>query len=1041
MATALRTAGRAIAALVALIAVATVAAALLLGAISRGWQRERVTALVASAIGDAVGAEVRIASLEGALYDGFVARGVVATVPGQRPLSIDALTLRFALAPLFRERRLAIESALAEGLDIEVEQRAEAWRIAGLADPVGGPDADEEPPALRVLDIEQLTVRDGHLLLRLEDGTTTIDARVELGAEAVRWADGESTALPASADVRVALAPSLVDGRAIERGALQLRLANGTVQIERAAIGGAFGDVELSGDAALAGNGLPPLFTRARADATFRALDLAAFADVNSDAAELASRLDGTAHVEFTPDAAATPGVGQLRVDAALRAPRVGDLDIETLRARGSFHTGSLAFSLDEFFAAGAAGEVRGRATGTGERIDAAELRADLLLERLPAAWQGDAGLRGRAKIALDASGSLDDPRGSLVVDATGLQRGDSAIGSLTVRANAPGKQALRIDALSFESPGLTIRTTEAATLRFETGDAPVLVIDTLGVSYPGGQMHARGRVTTSAFANFEIDLDERDLAATAAAFGLDVPVAGAVTGSISADGALARPALRGSFAASPIAFQDQRVDRIEVSVAPDAQRLAVTARLLDGGAERLRVAAHASSEALWSAPTTLLERSDTDVRIRADALDVAWIAGALGLEQGAFAGRLDIDASARGASRTPLVTGSLRLAEGRVAVGDLDEPIGPIEAELRLENSAVRIESIRIPGGDGAIEVSGVLHLLGTELGESDVRVAIAGFELPKGSPATGRLDGALHLQGVWPAVVLDGRIALADAHIDIARRQDPVWREIRIHGLPGEESTAENAAPAAEGGFPAVLLPARAEIAVAIPPDTRVQGNGADLRITGEIRILKRAGKEPLYLGGIQVVEGRYKFQNRRFDIERGIVTLTGTRELDPEIDVVAVQKLREVTLRVVVSGRASAPDASLQSDPPLDPNDQLSYLAFGKPASSLGGNDAAQLQSAATQVIGQLAFADLGSEIDGLIPLDSIHVEGGSEGVGIGGNIAPGIYLRYAHDIANNDDLVGVEWQFRPRWLLRSEVKSDGNAGLDVIWSRDY
>jgi translocation and assembly module TamB len=192
---------------------------------------------------------------------------------------------------------------------------------------------------------------------------------------------------------------------------------------------------------------------------------------------------------------------------------------------------------------------------------------------------------------------------------------------------------------------------------------------------------------------------------------------------------------------------------------------------------------------------------------------------------------------------------------------------------------------------------------------------------------------------------------------------------------------------------------------------------------------------------MGGIQVVEGRYQFQNRRFEIERGTVTLPGTHEIDPEIDVVAVQKLREVTLRVVVSGRASAPDASLQSDPPLDPHDQLSYLAFGRPASSLGGSEAARLQSAATQVIGQLAFADLAGDLEGVIPLESLRLEGDSEGVGIGGNLAPGIYLRYSRDIANNDDRVGVEWQFRPRWTLRSEVKSNGNAGVDVIWSRDY
>jgi translocation and assembly module TamB len=452
-------------------------------------------------------------------------------------------------------------------------------------------------------------------------------------------------------------------------------------------------------------------------------------------------------------------------------------------------------------------------------------------------------------------------------------------------------------------------------------------------------------------------------------------------------------------------------------------------------------VVARVLSEALFSSPAGLLERSDTEVRAQAEALELAWVAGLLGREPGEIGGRLDLDVVARGAPDLPIVTGTLRLADGRVAAGDLDEPLGPIEAALRIESDALHIESIRVPGGAGAIRASGTLALRDAALGESDVQIAIDAFELPKGAPATGSLDGALHLTGAWPQLRLDGRIALADALVDLGIRRDPVWSEIRVHGLPGETPLAEGETRQSEGGFPAALLPASADVAIEIPPDTRVQGNGADLRIEGNVRVLKHAGALPLYLGGIRVVEGLYKFQNRRFEIERGTVTLTGGREIDPEIDVVAVQKLREVTLRVVVSGRASAPDASLQSDPPMDPSDQLSYLAFGRPASSLGGNDAAQLQSAATQVIGQLAFADFGSELEGLIPLDAVRVEGGAEGVGIGGNIAPGIYLRYSHDIATNNDQVGVEWQFRPRWMLRSEAKSDGNAGADVIWSFDY
>ncbi len=509
------------------------------------------------------------------------------------------MTLRFELLPVLRDRRLAIAALIVEGLDIEVEEQPEQWRVSGMSQTFGGPDEpDGEPPALRVVDIAQLEFRGAHLLLKLGEGATRLDARLDLAAQGVRWASGEATLLPASAASQIALAESVVEGRAVERADLALRLAGASLQIERADVAGAFGRIDAKGEAELASAALPPQLARARADATLTGLDLAALAGDP----ELASRLDGTLHAEFAPDAASSPAPASCRRSS--RCARRNSVSSTSRRCACADRS--------------TPGRGRSRSTNSSPPVRPAPCartareaaRRSTLPKSRPISGSNTSPLPGSGtrdcadawSSKAEARGTLEDPEGRLDLVATELRRADSAPARLEVRARLRRAQrAVRIDTLSFESPGLAIRASEPARFRVDFADAPALLIEALGLAFPGGVVRARGRVTSTALAGLRIDLEERDLAATAAALGLDAAVSGAIEGSISADGPLARPALRGNFVASPIAFQDQRFGRIEIAVAPDGPRTVVTARLLDAGAERLRVVARAANEALWS--------------------------------------------------------------------------------------------------------------------------------------------------------------------------------------------------------------------------------------------------------------------------------------------------------------------------------------------------------------------------------------------------------------------------------------------------------
>ncbi|RIK89339.1 MAG: hypothetical protein DCC71_26045, partial [Proteobacteria bacterium] len=437
--------------------------------------------------------------------------------------------------------------------------------------------------------------------------------------------------------------------------------------------------------------------------------------------------------------------------------------------------------------------------------------------------------------------------------------------------------------------------------------------------------------------------------------------------------------------------------------------------------------------------PGRLHERGDVRASLRAESLDLAWLAAAAGRSEPEIAGRLDLDVEATGATPLPELTGTLALREVRVSQASGADPIGPVDGRIRFTGRAAQIERLVVPSGDGALRAEGRVAW-DARGADTDLRLVADAFALPPGLPAQGALDGALTLAGRWPALALRGELLLAGARVELPERSDPTWSEIRVHGVPELEARESLGG----GGVPDFVAPWDVDVALVVR-DAAVRGRGAELDVDGRVRVLQEPGAEPTFAGSFEVEDGRYRFQDRVFEIERGVVTLPGTRALDPQLDVVAVRRLRDVTLRVIVSGRASAPRATLESDPPLSESDLLSYLAFERPAASLGANESAQLQSAATQVVGRLVATQVGAALGGGPSVGGLSLQASSgesgPGVGIGGEIAPGVSVHAAQSIGAFEQAVRIEWRFRPSWSVQSEISPKGQSGADVFWSKRF
>lgn len=263
--------------------IATGAGVLLLGvtlaallAVSHGWQRERVRGLVEEILASRLGAEVRIAALEGTLHEAFEVREILVSRAGAPLLAVGALHVRVEGIET-RPFRLVLASL--DIADVEVRSAGPRERVRTRSRAGGWSASVPDPLPLAV---RRLTLRDGSLLLGPEGDPRALRGRFTLAGELSADAWTLERAELHGAGIELS-ARGRGDARAFDILELELRVADVTplaallgapVQLEgrleaELSSSGAFAAPQLSGrvgwlDAAVAGTPLDALSLRFR---------------------------------------------------------------------------------------------------------------------------------------------------------------------------------------------------------------------------------------------------------------------------------------------------------------------------------------------------------------------------------------------------------------------------------------------------------------------------------------------------------------------------------------------------------------------------------------------------------------------------------------------------------------------------------------------------------------------------------------------------------------------------------------------------------
>jgi translocation and assembly module TamB len=201
------------------------------------------------------------------------------------------------------------------------------------------------------------------------------------------------------------------------------------------------------------------------------------------------------------------------------------------------------------------------------------------------------------------------------------------------------------------------------------------------------------------------------------------------------------------------------------------------------------------------------------------------------------------------------------------------------------------------------------------------------------------------------------------------------------------------------------------------------------------GSLEVRQKPGLDALARGEVVCREGRYRGMGQDLLIDPGRLVFSGPL-LDPTIDALAYRRAVDHTKAgFKVTGRLSAPQVDLYSDPMKSEQDIMAYILFGRSANA--GSESEQLK--ASEAAAYLGGNLLASQAASKVGLDEARIDPGYTGndaaLVAGKYISPQLFVGYG------TGLFETLHTLRVRYIVSTHISLEAETGTretaDVIY----
>ncbi|MPZ20905.1 MAG: BamA/TamA family outer membrane protein [Luteitalea sp.] len=719
-------------------------------------------------------------------------------------------------------------------------------------------------------------------------------------------------------------------------------------------------------------------------------------------------------------------------------------------------------------------GLVRARATGTGDLANPVDGSATVAIDQLAVTWadqpietDGPVNLRyANRQLAIDrlivrAQDSTVSARGMLPVDLKsnkGTLNLDARFNLATLAKYAPkdagvaargelGLTGTITGSLAAIDPNLTLTLQDAAVsasgLEPEVSNIAARVV-VAGGALRADELHAEwGKARLDASAELPFALLPEDLPVElprksgparmlVELTGLDlatIPGAPeALSGAVSlrADAQASTPDLEALTA--HLTFPQLELGADQLTLAQQGTS-AITVEQGQARVEQFRLEGSVGNLEL-AGTVGLLEPRPLDVALRGqiDAALLNAFTDALTAE-----GDAALEVAATGSVAKPQLKGFVELADASIQV---DEPrLGLDQLDTRIDLTPTRATLTRLDGtlnggeisGQGAVELDeGTIRDVNLQLTAKDVA-----FDEPMGLQSVSDADltvvqreeqivlgGQVTIQeaGLTDDVNLDSGIVAAltaPPTLDLTESRNPLLERLNF------DVDIDTASP--------IFIDnnlARAE-AVA---DLRLLGTIYDTGMSGRLTIEE---------------ESELILNERRYLVDRGIITFTSDREIEPSLDILMTTQAESYDVTLQVSGTAADTETVLTSDPSLPEPDIVAVLLTGRTLDDMRGEEYEVAQQQMLSLLSGRAAAGLGRGLERATGLSTVRLEPNlladeanpGARLTVGQDLTSALTLLYSADLANSGDKMWIaEYDVTRQFDTRAVRTNDDTYRFD-------
>ncbi|TCP42268.1 translocation/assembly module TamB domain-containing protein [Rhodovulum marinum] len=405
--------------------------------------------------------------------------------------------------------------------------------------------------------------------------------------------------------------------------------------------------------------------------------------------------------------------------------------------------------------------------------------------------------------------------------------------------------------------------------------------------------------------------------------------------------------------------------------------------------------------------------------------------------------GQARYDLALRGPLALSSLSGRAITAGARLALPTLGLAVTDLGGQVDILSGRAGIDLAgRLDGG--RITVAGPVSLYAPY--EADLEIGLDRARIRDAALYETRVDGRLTVQGpLTGGATIAGRIDLGRTEIAVpstgATAGGPIPEITHLGETQAQRATRARAGllGASGDGDGGGGRPYPLNLTISAPGQVFIRGRGLDAEVGGLLRV-RGTTRDVVPDGRFELIRGRLDILSQRFDLTEGRVSLQGS--LDPYLRFVAETQSGDITARIVIDGRATAPDITFESDPDLPQDEVVARLLFGRGIQDLSPFQAVQLASGVAELAGGnggglLARVRAGTGLD---EIDVRQTDEGATALSVGKYLSDNLYSEVTVDGAGNTR-VDLNLDLTPSVTVKGGVDSEGDTGIGIFYERDY